>query len=81
MQEQTAQQQEDKRATVVREFASVINRNSLENDSNTPDFILAQYLVDCLMAWNRTINVRAGWYGKPLESPGGPPPQQPESAV
>jgi hypothetical protein len=48
---------EDRRQ-VVREFAEVINRNSLENDSNTPDYVLAEYLVSCLENWNNTIELR-----------------------
>ena len=36
--------------TFERELESLINRFSKENDSNTPDFILAQYLLGCLQA-------------------------------
>jgi len=32
------------------EIEQAINRNSKENGSDTPDFILAQYLIDCLAA-------------------------------
>ena len=45
-----------------KEFAEVINRNSIENWSNTPDFILAKYLVDCLKAFSDTSNDREKWY-------------------
>lgn len=33
------------------EIREAINRNSFENGSNTPDFILATYLIDCLAAF------------------------------
>ena len=38
---------------VEKELAEVINRNSLEYESGTPDFILARYLMNCLQAWNK----------------------------
>ena len=45
-----------------RELAGLINRYSLENGSNTPDFIIARYLVSCLKALNATIQTRSVWY-------------------
>ena len=45
-----------------RELASLINCHSKENGSNTPDFILAAYLVDCLRTFNRTMLWRQKWY-------------------
>ena len=44
-----------------------INRTSAENKSNTPDFILAQYLIDCLTAFDKTTKARDKWYGVHLE--------------
>jgi hypothetical protein len=55
---------------ITKEFADIINRHSLENGSNTPDFVLAEYLFDCLMAFNKGSRSREVWYGKSL-SPGG----------
>jgi hypothetical protein len=52
------------RPRIIREFASVINRNSLERDSNTPDYILAEYLVTCLENWNTTAKDRIEWWDK-----------------
>jgi hypothetical protein len=49
---------------IRKEFQHIINCHSLENGSNTPDFILAQYLVDCLKAINKMINRREEWYGR-----------------
>lgn len=42
----------------------VLNCHSAENDSNTPDFILAQYLVACLSAFNYAVRKRESWYGR-----------------
>lgn len=46
----------------IDELAVLINKYSLENRSNTPDFILAEYMVDCLRSFERTSNVREHWY-------------------
>ena len=59
------------REDVVRDFADVINCHSLENRSNTPDFILAEYLMDALEAYERIHKANERWYGKKLEIGGG----------
>lgn len=47
------------------EMAYVLNRFSQENQSNTPDFVLAQYLLDCLAAYNRAVKRSSEWHGQP----------------
>ena len=49
-----------------REIEHLINRYSRENNSNTPDFILAEYLMTCLEAFEKASKVRENWYGVPL---------------
>ncbi len=44
-----------------------LNRRSAENESNTPDFILAEYLMDCLSAFDKATKRRDKWYGVHLE--------------
>ena len=53
-----------------RELQSLLNRYSMENASNTPDFILAEYLKNCLLAFNSASNARETWYDVKLR-PGG----------
>lgn len=48
----------------ITELRELLNRRSMENGSDTPDFILAQYLTDCLRAWNKATNRREDWYGR-----------------
>jgi hypothetical protein len=55
------------------EIANAINRNSAENGSNTPDFILARYLVDCLRAFDAAVSDREKWYGRANEGPSSGP--------
>lgn len=50
--------------TLEQEVAAVLNRFSQENASNTPDFILAQYLLACLGAFNTATQQRETWYGR-----------------
>ena len=42
----------------------LINQNSKENGSNTPDFILADYLADCLDDYDNAVTRRTEWYQK-----------------
>jgi hypothetical protein len=37
---------------------------SQENESNTPDFILAEYLLRSLQAFNVAVVHREKWYGR-----------------
>lgn len=52
--------------TFRKELIELINKHSKENDSNTPDFILADYLIGCLNAFDKTIQMRESWYGRNL---------------
>jgi hypothetical protein len=44
------------------ELKTVLNKHSVENGSNTPDFILATYLIQCLNAWNTATNRRDAFF-------------------
>ena len=65
------------------ELQELLNRHSKENDSNTPDFILANYIHRCLETWAITTRERERWYGvklapgqsgEPLKAPVNPAP-------
>lgn len=57
---------EKEKTTFEKELASLLNRYSKENVSNTPDFILVNYLVSCLQAFEVATNTRESWYGYAL---------------
>jgi hypothetical protein len=62
--------------TFERELESLINKHRQESASNTPDFILAQYLSACLVAFNVAVQQRETWYGRdarPTRPPEPPP--------
>lgn len=46
------------------ELAEVLNKHSAENGSDTPDFVLAQFLLNCLHAFDVAVADRTRWYGK-----------------
>ena len=50
--------------TFEKELEHLINRYSFENPSNTPDFILAQYMKGCLDVFNTAVQQRENWYGR-----------------
>ena len=51
------------------ELKQLLNRYSKENDSDTPDYILARYIQDCLDAYNRALQTREKWYGRDILNP------------
>lgn len=46
------------------ELTCLLNKYSKENGSNTPDFILAEYLTRCLESSDMLIRGREEWYGR-----------------
>lgn len=54
------------RPPFVEELQCLINRYSIENESNTPDFILAKYMLTSLINWQDTCKAREEWYGKKM---------------
>lgn len=52
----------ERRTEFRKELESLINRHSQENGSNTPDFILADFLTDCLDAFDKAVNRRWDWF-------------------
>ena len=53
--------------TLKEEMKHAINKHSAEGGSNTPDYILAQYLIQCLEAFDSAVMAREAWYGRKPE--------------
>lgn len=53
-----------KRSSFESELESLINKFSMESGSNTPDFILAEYMSQCLKIFNAAVCAREMWYGR-----------------
>lgn len=45
------------------ELRAVLNRHSVENASDTPDYLLAEYVSGCLDVYARTVKARDAWFG------------------
>ena len=52
--------------TFRQDLEELINKYGMENGSNTPDFILADYLNSCMRIFDKTMKQRDIWYGKKL---------------
>lgn len=48
-----------------KEIETAINKHSAENGSNTPDFVLAEYLIDCLSVFDKAVKAREIFHGRP----------------
>lgn len=53
-----------KQSRLRKDIEQAINKHSIENGSGTPDFILAEYLTDCLRAFDKATVRREEWYGR-----------------
>jgi hypothetical protein len=65
----------DKDESFSKGLQNLVNRYSKENNSNTPDFVLAGYIENCLTAFNVAIQQREAFYGRD------PRPLQPTTAL
>ena len=45
------------------ELTKLLNKMSEENTSNTPDYILAEFMLSCLTAFNNGVVIRDRWHG------------------
>lgn len=61
-----------KNGSFQNDLTMLINKHSLEQDSNTPDFILAEYLSYCLKSFDIINQKREEWYGRGPKSTDSP---------
>ena len=61
------EQENNKMNNFRNELEILINKYSLENGSNTPDFILAHFLTDCLKAFDGASEAKRKYYGQAQE--------------
>ncbi len=40
----------------------LLNKTCQENANDTPDFVLAEYLINCLKAYNEAVKARDKWW-------------------
>lgn len=61
------EQEEFNRGKFGKELEGLVNRFSIENKSNTPDFILAEFMIHCLAAFEATSLRREAWFDVALD--------------
>jgi hypothetical protein len=58
------QAQKDLAPSFQKALESLLNRYCKDNASNTPDFLLAEYMLNVLDAFTTLNNKRERWYGR-----------------
>lgn len=53
-----------------KDLEALINKHSLEQESDTPDAILAEFVGKSLDAFDLAVNRREVWYGRPQSDMG-----------
>lgn len=48
----------------MKELSVLLNRYGKDSDTNTPDYILAEYLENCIDSFERAIDLRDAWHTK-----------------
>ncbi len=51
-----------KRGRLMGEIQQLLNTYSVEKGSNTPDFLLAEYLMGCLNIYEHVVTKRDQWH-------------------
>lgn len=57
----------EKPKPLIQDLAMVLNRHQRDNVTNTPDFLLAEYMIKALEAGEALISRRVYWWGQPTE--------------
>ena len=55
------------RDDLANELKGILNAASRENASETPDFILAEYMLSCLEAFETGVRAREEWHGREVK--------------
>lgn len=55
------------RREITEKLRAFVNENSLENGSDTPDHILAEYIYQSIKALNQAVGLRDDWHNPGLE--------------
>jgi hypothetical protein len=52
------------RPTFRESLTQLINQYSKENSNNTPDYLLANFLIGCMDTFDLTVRRRDEWFGR-----------------
>lgn len=54
--------------TLKRDLSKIMNIYGIDTECSTPDYILAEYLIDCLKSYKKLDNANRTWHGLSIES-------------
>jgi len=57
---------DEKYEALKKDLTSLLNNHSLESRSDTPDYMLADFMLGCLNVYENTIERRERWFGRKL---------------
>lgn len=49
------------------ELSKIMNMHGIDTECSTPDYILAEYLIDCLKSYKKIDNANRTWHGLSIE--------------
>lgn len=52
------------KSEITTALSKLLNEHGIDSQTDTPDYILANYLVECLEAYVKAIDARRAWWGK-----------------
>ena len=50
-----------------RQLSVIMNTHGIDNECSTPDYILAEYLIDCLKSYKKIHDDNRIWHGLSIE--------------
>ena len=53
--------------SLKRELSKIMNTHGIDTECSTPDYILADYLIDCLKSYNKINDANRTWRGLSIE--------------
>lgn len=51
-----------------RQLSKIMNIHGIDTECSTPDYILAEYLIDCLKSYKKLDDANRTWHGLSIES-------------
>lgn len=54
--------------TLKRDLSKLMNIHGIDTECSTPDYILAEYLIDCLKSYKKLDDANRTWHGLSIES-------------
>lgn len=52
-----------------KDLTALLNKHSMERISDTPDFLLAQHMIESLRQFDQSTRARGVWYSPDMQKP------------